>query len=291
MTIYDRIKNNINWPLRVNSVLFKKNNFLSLHVSKEYPILLTGENMATFILTENGKLSSGGKCLISPMDTVFWENIYYPKIGEYVTRKDTNDIKIITYITSLGVSHAYGISFIECNNVITNTSAFIYEGCTKRQPSTQEEIDLFNSKLKEQNLEIKNGQLVSIQLEFPKSWEEYCENPMKKGYILFKDSQISEEVNTKIYPDYQSNTFQTKELAEAMNAFHKLIILRKEWIKDWEPTKKGYWAISFDGSIESNFVINTFSYTRKTFSFPTKEMAIEFLKTFINLFKIAIPVL
>lgn len=291
MTIYDRIKNNINWPLMVNSVLFKKNNFLSLHVSKEYPILLTGENMATFILTENGKLSSGGKCLISPMDTVFWENIYYPKTGEYVTRKDTNGTKIITYITSLRVSHAYGISFIECSNIITDTSAFIYEGCTKRQPSTQEEIDLFNSKLKEQNLEIKNGQLVSIQSEFPKSWEEYCKNPIKKGYILFKDSQISEEVNTKIYPDYQSNTFQTKELAEAMNAFHKLVILRKEWIKDWKPTKKGYWAISFDGNIESNFVINTFSYTRRTFSFPTKEMTIEFLETFINLFKIAIPIL
>lgn len=184
MTIYDRIKNNINWPLKVNSVLFKKNNFLSLHVSKEYPMLLTGENMAKFILTENGKLSSNGKCLISPMDTVFWENIYYPKIREYVTRKNTDGTKIITYITSLGVTRAYGISFVEYSNIITNTPAFIYEGCTKRQPSTQEEIDLFNSKLKEQNLEIKNGQLVSIQSEFPKSWEEYCENPMKKGYFI-----------------------------------------------------------------------------------------------------------
>jgi hypothetical protein len=291
MTIYDRIKNNINWPLRVNSVLFNKNNFLMLHVSKEYPILLSGENMTTFTLTENGKLNSDGKCLISPINTLFWENIYYPKIGEYVTRKDTDGSKIITYITSLRVTYAYGISFIECSNIITNTTAFIYEGCTKRQPSTQEEIDLFNSKLKEQNLEIKNGQLVSIHSEFPKSWEEYCKNPMKKGYILFKDSQISEEVNTKIYPDYQSNTFQTKELAEAINAFHKLIILRKEWIKDWKPTKEGYWAISFDESIENNFDIYKYKYTRRTFSFPTKEMAVEFLETFINLFKIAIPVL
>jgi hypothetical protein len=162
MTIYDRIKNNINWPLRVNSVLFNKNNFLMLHVSKEYPILLSGENMTTFILTENGKLNSDGKCLISPTNTLFWENIYYPKIGEYVTRKDTDGSKIITYITSLRVTYAYGISFIECSNIITNTTAFIYEGCTKRQPSTKEEIDLFNSKLKEQNLEIKNGQLVLI---------------------------------------------------------------------------------------------------------------------------------
>ena len=42
---------------------------------------------------------------------------------------------------------------------------------------------------------------------------------------------------------------------------------------------------------KSNFVINIFSYTRRTFSFPTKEMAIEFLETFMNLFKIAIPIL
>lgn len=72
-----------------------------------------------------------------------------------------------------------------------------------------------------------------------------------------------------------------------------MIILRKEWIKNWNPTKEGegYWCIYFDEDIKGNFNVYRSKYARSNFSFPTKEMAEEFLVTFKDLFKIAIPVL
>lgn len=194
------------------------------------------------------------------------------------------------YITFLGVHYANGISFVECSNIITNMSTFYYEGRTEKQPSTQEEIDLFKSKLKEQNLEIKNGQLVPIQSEFPKSWGEYCDNPIKKGYITYHNGEIKK---TTVIDEYiAASTFPTIELAEAIDAFKKLVILRQVWIKDWKPTtEKEYWCIYFDEDIKSNFNVYRFKYARSNFSFPTKEMAEEFLETFKDLFIKAIPVL
>lgn len=294
MTIYDRIKNNKNWPLEVNSVLYNKS-VLILDTLTITPLCLVEYNRTSHCsLTKEGKkdVSSNSKCLISPKHTNSWENVYYPKVGEYVTRKDVGDVKIIMYVTSLQENFAIGISFVEFSNLITNVSKFYYEGRTERRLSTQEEIDLFNSKLKEQNLQIINNEIVNIENKLPKSWEEYCNNPIKEGYILFSDGIVSEKVNTKIYPGYKSTTFPTKDLAEAIKAFKKLIILRQVWIKDWKPTEEErYYGIFVNNYKNLEISIISFSQIRRNFSFPTKEMAEEFLETFKDLFIKAIPVL
>lgn len=78
----------------------------------------------------------------------------------------------------------------------------------------------------------------------------------------------------------------TQQEAITIQAFSKLLKLRRDWIGDWNPD----W---FDDTIRKYFIRfyqNKFSvdyhygYSR-SFTFPTKEMAEEFLNCFRDLFE------
>lgn len=76
----------------------------------------------------------------------------------------------------------------------------------------------------------------------------------------------------------------TKQEAIAIQAFSKLLKLRRDWIGDWEPD----WTRNIEKySIvcENNIVdVMLSGYITHPFSFPTKKMAKEFLKCFKDLF-------
>lgn len=121
-----------------------------------------------------------------------------------------------------------------------------------------------------------------------KSWEEFCEKySTKEGYFY---SDLLEHI---LYESVRSSktltmacTQFTKEEAIAIDAFSKLLKLRRDWIGDWEPDWCNCWERKYCIEIyKGEFEIQFYCEYSRTFSFPTKEMAIEFLNCFRDLFE------
>ena len=77
----------------------------------------------------------------------------------------------------------------------------------------------------------------------------------------------------------------TENEAIAIKAFSKLLKLRRDWIDNWEPDWKNSenkYCIIASGN---HFKIAYYYWEHRTFSFPTEEMAKEFLNCFSNLFE------
>lgn len=121
----------------------------------------------------------------------------------------------------------------------------------------------------------------------PKSWEEFCEmNPIKAGetFIDYTDdcNQIT-EASFCVGKERKDKCWCTsKQEAKAFLALMQLRQLRKAWIGDWEPIKgETYWGIL--NNIAAGICTNPFAMSNTAMSFPTKEMAEEFLSCFRNL--------
>lgn len=116
-----------------------------------------------------------------------------------------------------------------------------------------------------------------------KSWENFCDKYETKQGFHYDDT--TEKVFIHDYP-YTINEQLTENEAIAINAFSKLLKLRRDWIGDWNPD----WS---NGSVRKYYIYlrkNEFyidyhyDYSRN-FSFPTKEIAEEFLECFKDLFE------
>ena len=115
-----------------------------------------------------------------------------------------------------------------------------------------------------------------------KSWEEF---KLKYKYIrgYYSDSRIGEIYN----PLSPINTCEqlTSQESTAIQAFSKLLKLRRDWIGTWEPNWKNMYIIKWGiECIKNNIQIDKCYAVSKPFTFPTKEMAEEFLKCFEDLF-------
>lgn len=116
-----------------------------------------------------------------------------------------------------------------------------------------------------------------------KSWEEFkLKYKNSRGY--YYESTIN-KMHNPLSPC--SGTEQlTQQEAIAIQAFSKLLKLRRDWIGDWEPD----WTRNIEKySIvcENNIVdVMLSGYITHPFSFPTKKMAKEFLKCFKDLFEL-----
>lgn len=123
------------------------------------------------------------------------------------------------------------------------------------------------------------------KVELPKSFKEFCKNyPVRKGeawfgiqdgiYVCGNDSQTR----------YYKNWTPSKKSAEAHLAMMQLEQLRNCWRQGWKPdwnnaTQTKYCICCYRGE----FKISTLYKTRRFLSFPTYEMAEEFLKCFKDL--------
>lgn len=121
----------------------------------------------------------------------------------------------------------------------------------------------------------------------PRTWEEFCEmNPIKAGeaFIDYTDdcNQIT-EASFCIGKERKDKCWCTsKQEAKAFLSLIQLRQLRKAWIGDWEPIKgETYWGIF--NNIAAGICTNSFAMSNTAMSFPTKEMAEEFLSCFRNL--------
>jgi hypothetical protein len=135
------------------------------------------------------------------------------------------------------------------------------------------------------------------QNEFPKTWKEFCErNPIKMGECLmgsYSNIYITEAVGISRDADEDRNYYISKQEAEAFLALMQLRQLRKAYVKNWEPDWKGtkqYKACIMHSG--TDFIIAYFNdLCSRPLSFPTEELAKQFLTNFKDLLEIAKPLL
>ncbi len=116
----------------------------------------------------------------------------------------------------------------------------------------------------------------------PKTWEEYCE--LTKG----NTSNYANSTTLIVYKDRFNgayNEFSTKERAEQFIAIGKLMQLRDYWVKGYKKTEEEYVIyITCQGDIRVTTWHNKFM---KKLTFPTVEMANDFINCFRDLIKTA----
>ena len=116
-----------------------------------------------------------------------------------------------------------------------------------------------------------------------KSWEEFKNKYLKKQGYFYDECDMCIALTNN--PTKVSEQL-TRDEAIAIKAFSKLLKLRRDWIGDWEPDWCNCSEEKFCIEVyKKDFYVNSSNNYSKTFSFPTKEMAKEFLEYFKHLYK------
>jgi hypothetical protein len=144
---------------------------------------------------------------------------------------------------------------------------------------------IVNLEGKEYQIDIEKAKDLGILKEKDtrcKSWKEFklkCRG--SKGYYM---DSLTGEIYNPVNP-LGTGEQLTQQEAIAIQAFSKLLKLRRDWIGTWEPN----WYIAEDKYCivvkDTHINVGCFSAIQHTFSFPTREMAEEFLKCFKDLFE------
>ena len=132
----------------------------------------------------------------------------------------------------------------------------------------------------------------------PRSWKEYYEQQIankKHGYYIDDAdcSTVSVVWNEYAGANKWRNVLPSKELTEAFLAMMQLISLRQAWIGDWKPDWEDYdnYKYCVFGSKTDDFCIKSLTSARTPLSFPTEEMATDFMNCFRDLLEIAKPLI
>ena len=136
------------------------------------------------------------------------------------------------------------------------------------------------------------------QNELPKTWEEFCDKyPVTNNEVVISDNSDIltfddfPNPSTERDPDVDRNFCTSLKEAEAFLALMQLRQLRKAYVKDWEPD----WineSIKYCIEVDCNELL-VYSWYHKShiLSFPTYELAEQFLTNFKDLIEVAKPLL
>ena len=138
---------------------------------------------------------------------------------------------------------------------------------------------------------IKDGNTYIVKekkQEPPRSWEEFCEKfPIKPEECLIDtDSDILEGYYVGKRKEINDRYFCiNKKEAEAFLALMQLRQLRKAWVGDWkQPSSKTFIAVIAYNVNYKEIAVDTGNYwSNMILSFPSKEMAEDFLNCFRDL--------
>ena len=214
------------------------------------------------------------------------------KVGDKVIHKEFNDFfEVISFNPES--SYPYEIKGV-CK---FNTKSHVL---TKWQPKMKEERFVTLTLDKAQEWYKKGGELREIALQafsekelnpLPRSWKEFCDqysNINDTEYFIDNYSNI-ERLNDVVHNhcrlmNTDKNICLSKKSAEAHLAMMQLEQLRNCWWNGWEPNwnddqQTKYCVVCYHGE----FRINILYETRHFLSFPTIEMAKEFLECFRDL--------
>lgn len=137
---------------------------------------------------------------------------------------------------------------------------------------------------------IKNGNTYIVKEkknDKPRTWEEFCEmNPIEVGEAFIDctdDCNPITEASFCIGKERKDKCWCTsKQEAKAFLALMQLRQLRKAWIGDWE-IKHDWNDYHCIINHKNNIIVARRIYTNGTLSFPTEEMAEDFLNCFKDL--------
>ena len=207
------------------------------------------------------------------------------KVGDEIRDCSDDEVGIITDLLFIGNMLMYNVDFVNSGQAFMPTEQLkLYKEMKERR-----NIILTLEKAKEWYK--KGGELKEIALQaftekelnpLPRSWAEFCINhPVKFGetYIGTCSKFISRSVETRdsVYDRY---VCPSRKSAEAHLAMIQLEQLRDCWRQGWIPkTHEPVYTIKFSVNGLSVYLFNS----RAFLSFPTKEMAEEFLKCFRDL--------
>lgn len=142
---------------------------------------------------------------------------------------------------------------------------------------------------------IKDGDTYIVREKkqtLPRSWEEFCKKyPIKQGEAYIDSNSEIDVTNYKYSRNVScsKNWCTSKEEAKAFLALMQLRQLRKAWVGDWEPSGYNYYAIVYE--LKYGPQIGFYEKLNKSLSFPTREMAGDFLNCFRDLCETAKPLL
>ena len=131
------------------------------------------------------------------------------------------------------------------------------------------------------------------QNELPKTWEEFCErNCVKDEYFINNASSLICVSGNSRNPITDKNICISGQEAKAFLALMQLRQLRKAYIKDWKPDWENEYKYKYGINFSSNkLMVLEWCETSCTLSFPTEELANQFLTNFRDLIEIAKPLL
>ena len=127
----------------------------------------------------------------------------------------------------------------------------------------------------------------------PRSWKEYCKKSKGKSLFYINENGIDTEIGIdyafrELDPSVK-NSLPSKVLAKAFLAMMQLMSLRQAWIGDWvaDWRKCNVCVAATNNAITTAPLI---TYTHPL-SFPTAEMANDFMNCFKDLLEIAKPLI
>ena len=129
------------------------------------------------------------------------------------------------------------------------------------------------------------------QKELPKTWEEFCEKNRAKAEYYISNGSCIIGVEGSRNPNTDKNLCISKQEAEAFLALMQLRQLRKVYVKDWEPdwTKANQ---KYNILLQNDRLrIYPSTILHRVLSFPTYNLAEQFLTNFKGLLEIAKPLL
>ena len=133
--------------------------------------------------------------------------------------------------------------------------------------------------------------LKKIENKSARSWKEYCEK-MKGKNSYFYNNAIRRIVDSQFGSEPVLSEFEGMEDVETLEAFSKLLRLRKDWVGEWKPDWTNEDQTKFTIISAKNKIDDSISdFINSSMSFPTKEMRNEFIVTFKDLLEIAKPLL
>ena len=114
-----------------------------------------------------------------------------------------------------------------------------------------------------------------------RSWDEFVKKYSgSHGYSYNLTAKMITHSDTPIYTTNQLTSHEAK----ALSAFSRLLKLRRDWIGEWEPDWTNENICKFVIIYIDKYIkINARNVSAKSLSFPTQQMAQEFLETFRDL--------
>ena len=124
-----------------------------------------------------------------------------------------------------------------------------------------------------------------IKPQFPKTWEEFCEQNMikKNEYYLNPASRILESWNDKRDVFSDRNVLPTRQAAEAHLALMQLHQLRDCYRQGWEPNWRNTSSKHCIRKQGNSYIVACCGISVTFLSFQSREIAYEFLTNFREL--------